>query len=120
MRDIATRVLANARKSAEQRDDLLGRLVTARDPATGEAMPDALIVDNVVTFLMAGHETTSQALTWTLYLLALFPDWQEAVRQEVLSITQAHGRSAARTSASFPCSMPCSRRRCGFIRRLPC
>ncbi len=89
MRDIATRVLGNARKSAEQRDDLLGRLVTARDPATGEAMPDALIVDNVVTFLMAGHETTSQALTWTLYLLALFPDWQEAVRQEVLSITHA-------------------------------
>ena len=89
MRDIAMRVLANARKSAEQRDDLLGRLVTARDPATGEAMPDALIVDNVVTFLMAGHETTSQALTWTLYLLALFPDWQEAVRQEVLSIAGA-------------------------------
>jgi cytochrome P450 len=89
MRDIAMRVLVNARKSAEQRDDLLGRLVTARDPATGEAMPDALIVDNVVTFLMAGHETTSQALTWALYLLALFPDWQEAVRQEVLSIAGA-------------------------------
>ena len=89
MRDIAMRVLVNARKSAEQRDDLLGRLVTARDPATGDAMPDALIVDNVVTFLMAGHETTSQALTWTLYLLALFPDWQEAVRQEVLSIAGA-------------------------------
>ena len=120
MRDIATRVLANARKSAEQRDDLLGRLVTARDPATGEAMPDALIVDNVVTFLMAGHETTSQALTWTLYLLALFPDWQEAVRAGGAEHHPAHGRSAARTSASFPCSMPCSRRRCGFIRRLPC
>jgi cytochrome P450 len=89
MRDIAMRVLVNARKSAERRDDLLGRLVTARDPATGEAMPDALIVDNVVTFLMAGHETTSQALTWALYLLALFPDWQEAVRQEVLSIAGA-------------------------------
>jgi cytochrome P450 len=49
-------------------------------------MPDALIVDNVVTFLIAGHETTSQALTWTLYLLALFPEWQEAVRQEVRSL----------------------------------
>jgi cytochrome P450 len=94
MRDIAARVLANARRSVEQRDVLLGRLVTARDPATGEAMPDALIVDNVVTFLMAGHETTSQAITWTLYLLALFPDWQEAVRQETLSVTR--GRAIGR------------------------
>lgn len=50
-------------------------------------MPDSLIVDNVVTFLMAGHETTAQALTWTLYLLALFPEWQEKVREEVLGVT---------------------------------
>ena len=87
LRDIATRVLATTRESVDQRDDLLGRLLTATDPATGGSMPDALIVDNVVTFLMAGHETTSQALTWTLYLLALLPEWQEAVRQEVRSVT---------------------------------
>jgi cytochrome P450 len=84
LREVAERVLAKARGSGG--DDLLQRLVTARDPATGDVMPDGLIVDNVVTFLIAGHETTSQALTWTLYLLALFPDWQEAVRQEVLGI----------------------------------
>jgi cytochrome P450 len=84
LRDVAHRVLAKARGRGG--DELLQRLATARDPATGEAMPDALIVDNVVTFLIAGHETTSQALTWTLYLLALFPKWQEAVRQEVRDV----------------------------------
>jgi cytochrome P450 len=84
LREVARRVLAKARGSGG--DDLLQRLVTARDPATGDVMPDGLIVDNVVTFLIAGHETTSQALTWTLYLLALFPEWQEEVRQEVLGI----------------------------------
>ena len=84
LRDIATRVLAKTRESVDQRDDLLGRLLTATDPATGGSIPD---VDNMVTFLMAGYETTSQALTWTLYLLALFPEWQEAVRQEVWSVT---------------------------------
>jgi len=36
---------------------------------------------------MAGHETTAQALTWTLYLLALFPEWQERAREEVLKVT---------------------------------
>ena len=82
LRETAEKVLAK-RDGGSEDGDLLGRLVTARDPATGSAMPARLIIDNVVTFLMAGHETTSQALTWTLYLLALFPDWQERVRDEV-------------------------------------
>jgi cytochrome P450 len=82
LRETAEKVLAK-RNGGSEGGDLLGRLVTARDPATGSAMPPRLIVDNVVTFLMAGHETTSQALTWTLYLLALFPEWQERVREEV-------------------------------------
>jgi cytochrome P450 len=86
LRQIAERVLAETRAKGPQGEDLLGRLITARDPATGEAMPDSLIVDNVVTFLVAGHETTSQALTWTLYLLALFPEWQERVREEAQSV----------------------------------
>jgi hypothetical protein len=65
----------------------VSRLVAARDPATGEAMPDSLIIDNLVTFLLAGHETTAQALTWTLYLLALLPDWQEKAREEIRRVT---------------------------------
>ena len=88
LRDVAARVLAN--RSADGREaqgtDVLSRLIAARDPATGEAMPDALIVDNVVTFLMAGHETTAQALTWTLYLLALFPEWQGRAREEIRDV----------------------------------
>ncbi len=83
MRDVAARVLAKARERDDGGNHLLQRLITARDPATGEAMPDRLIIDNLVTFLVAGHETTSQALTWSLYLLALFPEWQERVRAEV-------------------------------------
>ncbi len=83
MRDVAARVLAKARERDRGGNDLLERLITARDPATGEAMPDRLIIDNLVTFLVAGHETTSQALTWSLYLLALFPQWQERLREEV-------------------------------------
>ncbi|HET9586199.1 MAG TPA: cytochrome P450, partial [Bradyrhizobium sp.] len=83
LRDVAGRALAGRRQHGGEGNDLVGRLVAARDPATGEAMPDSLIIDNLVTFLLAGHETTAQALTWTLYLLALFPDWRDRAREEI-------------------------------------
>ncbi len=86
LRRVAQRVLDRRRQDGGEAADLLGRLVTARDPSTGSSMPDSLIIDNVVTFLMAGHETTAQALTWTLYLLALMPEWQERAREEVLCV----------------------------------
>jgi cytochrome P450 len=92
MRGVAERVLAKARASGAYGNDLLQRLISARDPATGDAMPDELVVDNLVTFLVAGHETTSQALTWSLYLLALFPEWQERVREEVFSVMRKGAR----------------------------
>lgn len=86
LRKVAERVLANRRQDRGDDAALLGRLVSARDPGTGAKMPDSLIIDNVVTFLMVGQETTAQALTWTLYLLALFPEWQEKIRAEVRRI----------------------------------
>jgi cytochrome P450 len=89
MRGVAEQVLTKARVSGADGNDLLQRLISARDPATGEPIPDKLIVDNLVTFLVAGHETTSQALTWSLYLLTLFPEWQERVREEVLCVVGA-------------------------------
>jgi len=49
-------------------------LVAARDQGSGAKMSDSLIIDNVVTFLMVGQETTAPALTWALYVLALFPE----------------------------------------------
>jgi len=49
---------------------LAGRLLAATDPETGEGMNDEAIVDNVITFVGAGHETTAVALAWTLYALA--------------------------------------------------
>ena len=61
-----------------------------------------MIVDNVVTFLIAGHETTSQALTWSLYLLALFPEWQERVREEVRGVAGKGGRIGREDIGKLP------------------
>lgn len=50
--------------------DLLGLLMAARDEETGKGLSDLELRDEVMTFLLAGHETTAHALTWTLWLLA--------------------------------------------------
>ena len=70
----------------ETRNDLLDRLLAARDPETGKPMSDRQLTNNLLTLLAAGHETTAKALTWTLYLLARAPHWQREVRSEVGNI----------------------------------
>jgi len=79
--------LIRQRKSANREvDDLLGRMLAARDPETGNPMSEDKLVDNLATFLLAGHETTASTLTWALYLLALAPEWQERLAQEVREV----------------------------------
>jgi cytochrome P450 len=77
-----------ARRQAEGGggDDLLGRLLEARDPDSGEPMDKERLINNLLTLLEAGHETTARALTWTLYLLARAPEWQDRVRAEIASV----------------------------------
>ena len=62
--------------------DILTLLLGAKDPETGLGLPDADIRANVVTFIFAGHETTANGLTWTLYLLSQAPDWRRRAEQE--------------------------------------
>jgi cytochrome P450 len=46
-------------------------------------MSDEQLLDNVLTFLFAGHETTARALTWTLYLIARAPEWEGRIVEEI-------------------------------------
>jgi len=55
-------------------DDILDRLLHALDEETGEGMDERQMRDEVVTLMLAGHETSANALAWTLYLLGRHPD----------------------------------------------
>jgi cytochrome P450 len=51
--------------------------MSAKDSEDGRAIADADVRANIVTFINAGHETTANALTWSLYLLSQSPEWRE-------------------------------------------
>jgi cytochrome P450 len=74
-------IIARRRAGAAGAEDLLGLLLDARDDGT--ALADAEVRDQVLIFLLAGHETTSTALTFTLHLLGRHPEAQRRVRAEV-------------------------------------
>ena len=87
MRAAVERIIAARRaEPGEPGRDVLGRLLAARDPETGAPMSDKQLADNMLTFIAAGHETTAKALTWTLYLLARAPEWQDRVRAEIAEV----------------------------------
>jgi cytochrome P450 len=88
MRQAVHAIIDRRRNSGEHAGapDLLGHLQAARDPESGHPLSNDQLVNNLLTLLEAGHETTAKALTWTLYLLALAPEWQETVRREVLDV----------------------------------
>lgn len=69
--------------------DLLDALLDARDPETGAGLGDEEVGANIVTFIGAGHETTANALTWSLYLIAMAPEVRERLEAEADDVAAA-------------------------------
>ena len=67
-------------------DDLATKIMTTADPETGARFSSDEMVDQVAIFFLAGHETSASALAWTLYLLALYPEWQERLAEEAQAL----------------------------------
>lgn len=66
-------------------DDLATKIMTTPDPLTGQRFDTEEMVDQVAIFFLAGHETSASALAWALYLLALYPEWQDRVAAEAMA-----------------------------------
>ena len=67
-------IIAERRKDPRPRNDLLAMFMEVKDEDTGESMSDAELRDEVMTMLLAGHETTANALAWTFWHLSKHPD----------------------------------------------
>ncbi|VTZ26485.1 Cytochrome P450 [Methylocella tundrae] len=71
-----------AQKGAAAPRDILTLLLEAEDPQTGAGLSDAEIRANIVTFIGAGHETTANALIWSLFLLSMSEEWRQRLAAE--------------------------------------
>ncbi|MEW9918800.1 cytochrome P450 [Marimonas sp. MJW-29] len=77
-----TRTRMQQIEASKAPDDLATKIMTTRDPETGERFDTDEMVDQVAIFFLAGHETSASALAWALYLVATHPDWQERLAEE--------------------------------------
>ncbi|KAJ7277919.1 fatty acid hydroxylase [Mycena rebaudengoi] len=83
MKDLAGKIVATRKTHPMPKKDLLDAMLNSRDPQTGQAMTDRSITDNLLTFLIAGHETTSGMMTFMVYYLLKNPEALRKLRTEV-------------------------------------
>ena len=83
--DVVRRIIAKQRTGKAAADNLLSMLLEVRDE-DGQGLSDAELRNETVTFLLAGHETTANALAWTFYLLSQNPNAEEQLRGELCQV----------------------------------
>src|SRR4029453_6536349 len=84
---IVYRIIAEHRANGGMTNsNLLSILLQVRDKQTGEGLSDSELRNETITFLLAGHETTANALAWTFYLLSQNPDVERQLRDEVNAV----------------------------------
>ncbi|HET9329597.1 MAG TPA: cytochrome P450 [Steroidobacteraceae bacterium] len=80
---LVARLLARRRAEPEEHFDYVAMLMSARDKETGEPMGERELIDEVMTLIVAGHETTASGLNWTWYLLSQHPEAEARLHAEL-------------------------------------
>jgi len=86
MRQLASEILQACREDPERDAPLVRALMAATDPATGQSLSDSEICDELLVFLIAGHDTTATALAYSMWALGRHPELQDRVAAEVAEL----------------------------------
>jgi cytochrome P450 len=84
--DVLFTIINQRREDVEKHNDLLGILMRARNEEDGLGMDDEQLRDELMTIFLAGHETTANALSWTLYLLSQNPEAEVKLHEEIARV----------------------------------
>lgn len=84
--EIIASIIAARRQIGTSGDDMLGMLLDTRDEATGAGLSDQELRDEIVTMLVAGHDTPAITLTWAWYLLATHPEIERRLHAELTAV----------------------------------
>jgi cytochrome P450 len=79
-REIIRELIVQRKQSDGKYNDLLDMMLDVRYEDTGQPMDEEQVIDEILVLIIAGHETTANALAWALYLLAKHPDQQQKLR----------------------------------------
>jgi len=96
---LVAELIGRRRNNPEEHFDFLEMLMATRDRETDQAMSDKELIDEVLTLIVAGHETTAAALTWTWYLISQHPDTQARLQAEADAAGGTLGLDAAESLA---------------------
>jgi cytochrome P450 len=91
---VVGKIIEARRRETSRNEDLLSMLLDAVDEETNQGMTPSQVRDEVLTLLLAGHETTANALAWTWYLLAQNPDAENKLHDEIASTLGERAPSA--------------------------
>jgi cytochrome P450 len=86
LNDLIFSIINERKTRADKYNDLLQMLIDAKDADTGETMSDQQVVDEVMTIFIAGLETTANALTFAIYLLAEHPEAEQTLNKEISDV----------------------------------
>jgi cytochrome P450 len=84
---IIRQVIDHRRKETATATDALGMLMQAHDPQSGQLMQDSQLVDEILTLIVAGHETTASTLNWAWYLISQHPEVEQKLSNELNTLT---------------------------------
>ena len=96
---LVAQLIARRRSEPEQHFDYVAMLMSARDKESGAPMGERELIDEIMTLIVAGHETTASGLNWTWYLLSQHPGAEARLHAEIAAAAELPAPSLAQMEA---------------------